>query len=493
MKKKNRHIRILLLMITSQLLLTLFVIQWLRSQYNNEKERMANELNRLYLDTQDEIADTVLFRNYVVPVISHNGTGMTQSMIAINDTLCNDSSLLSGAEVKKKNIFWKGTKGTLTVTLDNKEDFAAPYPDTIRIRQTGDDMLLRSVRLIVAHISDSGKTGNSDPIRFNLKLDSSMFIEHFGHKMSGAGLEFNIAWEKDIPGAGSGSRKNAIYINPLNPFSLPGAAVTKYTGYLFNRILPQVVFGVILVFITALAFSLSYRSIRDHMIMNSLRNEFISNITHELRTPVATISVALESLGKYNLRNDTAVTEQYLRLASIETSRLEELINRALDNSLLEDNNSPLNLIITDINPVIREVKDIMTTKLEKGGSIDLVLQSESQVVKCDPLLLKGAIINLVENSIRYCDKVPEVKIFTAKEDGTVVIKVDDNGPGIPPEYHKKIFEKFFRLPSGNIHNAKGYGLGLSFVSQVIRLHNGTVEVRNLSPGCSFILKIPSA
>jgi|WetSurMetagenome_2_1015567.scaffolds.fasta_scaffold00002_6 signal transduction histidine kinase len=480
-------------MIVSQLLLTIFVLQWLRSQYNNERQRMKAELTATYLNTQDELVDTLLFKSYVKPVIAHKTGRPVMNIISVSDSLPHDTIVFSGAISTGTGPKWETSKTALAVEIGKDTGSAAILTDSIKIRKTNNEMLLRSVRLIVSHTTDSGSSGNPKLMRFDLKLDSTVFTRSFGDKISGKGMKFSIAWYKNIPESDTLKNKCKVFINPENPFLLPEAAVSKYSGYLLNRILPQIIFGILLVFITALAFFLSYRSIREQRIMNSLRNEFISNITHELRTPVATISVALESLGKFNMRSEPSITEQYLKLANVETKRLEELVNRVLEQTVLEENNSGAEFIQTDINLLIKEAADIMNTRLPEEGSINIEVLSEKLISRCDPLFLKGALINLIENSIRYCDKVPQVIIQSYTEGGNIVISVNDNGPGIPSEYHNKIFEKFFRLPSGNIHNVKGYGLGLSFVKQVMNIHNGTVRVRNLNQGCSFILKFPVA
>ena len=183
--------------------------------------------------------------------------------------------------------------------------------------------------------------------------------------------------------------------------------------------------------------------------------------------------------------------EEYLRLASEETQRLGELINRVLDHTLLEQKQHPLDLKAIDLNRLIKEVVDTMKIKLGKKGTIEFIAPEDSIIMSGDPLYLKGVFINLIDNSIKYCDKEPVIKIVAVKNEDEIVIEINDNGPGIPAEYREKVFEKFFRLPSEDIHNVKGYGLGLSFASLVMELHKGSIEVRNLSPGSSFILKFP--
>jgi two-component system phosphate regulon sensor histidine kinase PhoR len=201
--------------------------------------------------------------------------------------------------------------------------------------------------------------------------------------------------------------------------------------------------------------------------------------------------VALEALGNYNMKKEPRVMEEYLQLASEETKRLGELINRVLDHTLLEQKEHPLDLIEIDLNKLITDVVSIMNRKTGSKGIIEFNREDHNITLVGDLLYIKGVLINLIDNSIKYCDTDPVITVSAERKSKYIVVEIKDNGPGIPEEYQKKIFEKFFRLPSENVHNVKGYGLGLSFASLVMELHKGSIEVKNLNPGCSFKLKFP--
>jgi len=491
MDQDKKHRRILLLMITSQLLLTIFVVQWLMSQYRTQRDILRNRLTDIYITTQDEIIDTMLFRSYVIPVISENQVLIKGTHQVSPDSSRIDNITFSSAEQKDGEVSWKGSTSAISIKLKYGSDSSGALPDTLRIRKANDDMLIRSIRMIVAHTTDSSAQGKPVMETFTINPDTSVFKDHFHQQIEGSGMDFRIEWLRDSGTPGSKVRNKVLLINPINPFALPVAAIESYTGYLIKAILSQILFGLILILITALAFTVSFRNIRSQAVLNNLRNEMVGNITHELKTPVATLSVALESLNRYNMKNEPHRMEEYLKLAGLEAKRLEELINRILDNTLLESGQQALDKKSIDLNSLVNETAEETKSGPGEMGSLELSLSEGPLTVTGDPLFLKGALLNLVDNSIRYCDKRPEIKILSGKEGNQAWVKVVDNGPGIPEEYQKKIFEKFFRLPSSNIHNVKGYGLGLSFVSQVMRLHNGSVEVRNLDQGCSFTIKLP--
>lgn len=476
-------------MISSQLLLTGFVIQWLFSQYREEKGLLSKELTGLYLKSHDEILDTLLFKTYIDPVLSENRIIMMDHRIVGSDSLKEKTIRLSKTTSSKSGM---RMNDSTVVTVNIKKEKNSAGKNTMIVKRNGlpEEMLLKSIKLIIAHTGDTVNIENPET-DFSSGMDTSKFKKSYYQRINKSGMNFHIDWVSSGTDITHANSRQIIVIEPLPGFSLPAAAVSEYRGYLLGRIMTQIIFGIVLVFITALAFVVSYRSLRNHMILNSLRDEFVNNITHELKTPVSTIMVALEALGNFNMKKEPHVMEEYLRLASEETQRLGELINRVLDHTLLEQKQHPLDLKEIDLNRLIKEVVDTMKIKLGKKGTIEFIAPEESIILSGDPLYLKGVFINLIDNSIKYCDKEPVIKIVAVKNEDEIVIEINDNGPGIPAEYLEKVFEKFFRLPSEDIHNVKGYGLGLSFASLVMELHKGSIEVKNLSPGSSFILKFP--
>ncbi|HLN21609.1 MAG TPA: HAMP domain-containing sensor histidine kinase [Bacteroidales bacterium] len=480
MKSTAKNRRILVLMLTSQILLTLFVLQWLRAQYRMEKDRLEVLLTGLYIDARDEIVDTILFKSFVTPALMGKDNG--KDTVYIKD--------LSGNTQEPAPIKHFERKSEITVRLDHNTDSTSD--DTSSLGKLDNDILLRSVRLIVSHSSDQGK--NVPLVKeLNMLKDSAVFKQHFSDRLKDSGLKFMLIWKTEDEFNGKHKTKQTILLDPVSQFALPGVSVSGYNRYLAEKLLPQLSFGFLLVLITGLAFILSYRSLREHSIMTAMRNEFISNMTHELKTPVSTISIALESLSKYNMKSEREKIIEYLSLASSETKRLEELINRVLDQSVMEDSFKPQNMAFCDPALIIADAVGIMQRRLGNSGSVEFLNQLGEKSIKCDQLMLKGVILNLIDNSIKYCDKDPVIIVSLKADNKNIIIEVSDNGPGIPVEYQSKIFEKFFRIPSGNIHNVKGYGLGLSFAYQVVTLHNGTINVSNCNPGCNFIIKIPEA
>jgi signal transduction histidine kinase len=477
-------------MVISQVLLLILVVQWIRSQYRVQREILVNELTSLYIDSRNEVVDTMLFEKYVRPVVSNNRRIVQNRHIKGTDSAGIETEVVS---IEQNVPNGRESHENFIVTAEVNPMRDSSGTDTLKVRRMSDAMIIRTVRLMYSHNQDT--TGEKEEKEFKpvLRPDTAEFVTDFQNRLQYSGMKFKITW----------SEKPDIVINPRHikeltigqgkPFGLPEASVTSYSVYLVRKVSPQIIFGLVLLFVTGLAFRLSYLNVREHMILNDLRNEFVSNLTHELKTPVATLSVALESLGKYGLKNDSAAIDEYIRLASLETKRLDSLINRVLNQTALEQKGTTLEIERFDINAMIREIADIMKLRLDNAGTIEFLPEEKNLYLDGDPLFLKEVIVNLIDNSIKYSDKTPVITIESKKNNKAIIISVNDNGPGIPQEYHKKIFEKFFRLPTANVHNVKGYGLGLSFATLVMHLHKGEINVKNLNPGSSFVLKLPLA
>jgi len=488
MKSKNRHKGILVLMIVSQLLLTGFVFQWLRSQYRIERSRLNDELVQFYLDSHDEMLDTILFRHVVRPALSDTSITRNEIITRRRENVVPRTVYSVGLQGDTFRVK-KQEQTFITVRMSGEKD-STPTKVMINGRSPKSDILLRSARLFISSSKDSSGTWNKMFDSFSGNLDTSLFRSNYIRHLSGTGKKFRIDWTSKTDEANEGKSHASLFINPLSGSALPQAEINGFQGYVLANIFPQILFGLILVIITAIAFFAAFRNVRNQMILNEIRNEFISNMTHELKTPVSTMKVALESLLSYDMRKDPAVADEYLKLASEETMRLERLINRVLDQTFLESNDYPLTLVEINVGELVEGAVKIMTPRLEKGGTIRFVSEQQDLIIWGDELYLKGLLLNLLDNSIRYCDKVPDVVISAKAGGNNVEIAVTDNGPGIPDQYKKRIFDKFFRVPSGNLHNIKGYGLGLSYAALVMRLHNGNIAVKNNKTGCSFILKL---
>lgn len=490
MKSKSRNRRILILMVVSQILLTGFMIQWLISQYRLEKSRLREELVQYYVESHDAMVDTLLFKSVVKPVLSHTSVAHGK-IITENRRLKRSGTTYAFGIKEDSGANSKPGKAIITIRMDGRRDSLLNGVNDTLPGNSYQDYLLRSVKLFIGTSRDSTGTFTSLTDSIPFLADSSVFRTNYIHHLLSKQKNFHITWIFNSVEKMDNYRGSALVIKPIPVKYLPGALITGYTGYLLGRILPQMLFGLLLVIITAISFMAAYRNIVNQMALNEIRNDFISNMTHELKTPVSAMKIAIESLLTFNMKNDKAVTEEYLNLVSLETKRLENLINKVLDHTFLEGNDHPVSFTPVNAVSMTEEIVKIMSLKVSNKGSIRFVPEQPEILFNGDQLYIEGVLLNLIDNSIKYCDKDPEILIEAGVRDGYAEIKVTDNGPGIPEEYRNKIFDKFFRIPTGDIHNIKGYGLGLSYAALVMKMHKGSIGFINRDPGCTFILKFP--
>jgi two-component system phosphate regulon sensor histidine kinase PhoR len=262
--------------------------------------------------------------------------------------------------------------------------------------------------------------------------------------------------------------------------------------YLFKRIGLPVIFSCLLLCITVLAFVMLYRNMIRQRRLGELKNEFISNITHELKTPITTAGVAIEALKNFNAIQDPQRTKEYLDISSHELQRLSLLADKVLKLSMFEK--TEVEMVPEEINleGIIGEVLTSLKIQFEKYHATITLSSQGNMNMKGDRLHLQSVIFNLLDNALKYGKEGPVIKIELREKENTILLQVSDNGIGIAPEYKEKVFEKFFRVPHGDTHNTKGYGLGLSYAAQVIQKHGGTITVDS-QPGkpTRFIIELP--
>lgn len=265
-------------------------------------------------------------------------------------------------------------------------------------------------------------------------------------------------------------------------------------GYLIKKLASPILFSLFLVGVTVVSFLLLYRNLLRQRKLTQIKNEFISNITHELKTPIATVGVAIEALRNFNAINDPQRTKEYLDISQNELQRLSLLVDKVLKLSMFEKKEIELKYELLDLKGVVDEVVSSMKLQIEKHHAIVSINAEGDTHLQGDRLHLLSVVFNLLDNALKYGNGNIAIKFDLKEKANEVELSVADNGIGISPEYKDKVFEKFFRVPLGNTHNTKGYGLGLSYVSHVVQKHKGKIEVESQPGlGSKFVITLPKS
>jgi two-component system phosphate regulon sensor histidine kinase PhoR len=227
--------------------------------------------------------------------------------------------------------------------------------------------------------------------------------------------------------------------------------------------------------------------------LSEVTNEFVNNMTHEFKTPISTISLACEALSDPTLHNDANIREAYISIIRDENDRLKNMVNNILQIAQLKKGQVKMNIEMLDMHDLVHKVVDSVALQISSAkGSLNLALNADEHELFGDKSHLQNVIINLVENGIKYSQGAPEILINTQSNGKYFLLSVTDKGIGIPKKALPSIFENFYRVPKGNVHDVKGYGLGLGYVKKIISLHKGKIEVQSEEgKGSTFIIYLP--
>ncbi len=282
----------------------------------------------------------------------------------------------------------------------------------------------------------------------------------------------------------------------------------KTDGHYFTVVFPNVmartieepsdlispwVYVIIIVVLVMIFFGYTITVILRQKRLSEVKTDFINNMTHELKTPISTIGLSSEMLLRSDFSKEPEKLQRYASIIFKENKRLENQVERVLNVATLDREELTLKKEAVDLHELLTEAKENFDfNQLEQGGGIHLDLQAGMPVIHADPVHVTNVVYNLLDNAIKYCDKKPEISVKTSNDKKGLIIEFSDNGIGMKREDLKMIFDKFYRVPTGNLHNVKGFGLGLYYVKLIIDSHDGKIDVKSKpGEGTTFSVFLP--
>ncbi|MCB9278278.1 MAG: HAMP domain-containing histidine kinase [Lewinellaceae bacterium] len=256
--------------------------------------------------------------------------------------------------------------------------------------------------------------------------------------------------------------------------------VTNLLGYLLGRLTSLIVLSVL--FVGLLAFSLGWLIIKTNRLrkLDQVKNDFINNLTHELKTPAFSTSLLLRLLSEALSGKKTEKAAEYLALLERENEQLKDHIEKVLELASLESGQKHIQARPIHVHELLEEVcRDYARKSEEKEGRLEFQLDAANDLAELDSVHVKNAVQNLLENALKYTDKPPVIRVSTHNAGPFIHIRIRDRGIGIAPEHQKKIFDKFYRAPTGNLHEVTGFGLGLHYVRQIVQAHGGRIQLQS--------------
>jgi two-component system phosphate regulon sensor histidine kinase PhoR len=263
--------------------------------------------------------------------------------------------------------------------------------------------------------------------------------------------------------------------------------------YLLKQMVGLLSSSFILLGVVVFGFVYTVRTIYKQRQFAGLMVDFINNMTHEFKTPISTIALASDALANPGIVRDENRLLRYSRIIRDENTRMRNQVEKILEMAALEEGDYELNMAAVDAHKIIADAVQNITLQIEKrSGRIDCQLQATATVVEADEVHLANIIHNLLDNANKYSPEAPQITIATASDDTGLRIRIADKGLGLRPEDQKRVFEKYYRVPTGNVHDVKGFGLGLSYVKLMVEAHGGTVTVRSeFQKGSEFEISLP--
>jgi len=289
------------------------------------------------------------------------------------------------------------------------------------------------------------------------------------------------------------------YSFPLMPMN--GISTTDFllvyfpekSKHAFMNLWGMLLVSLALVVIIISAFAYSMFTIIRQRKLTELKNDFINNMTHEFKTPISTVSLACQALTDKDFPRSDEMYENYIHIIEDENRRLGVMAEKILQTAILEKGKLALRLETIDLHSLIADVIKNIAIQVEiRDGAISTSFQAENYYLKADKMHFSNLIYNLLDNANKYSPRKPQIHISTSDIENGILIRVKDNGIGISKVNQKKIFEKLYRVPTGDVHNVKGFGLGLSYVKFVVEKHGGTISVESeVNKGSIFTVFMP--
>lgn len=478
-----------LLMIMAILGITGFQLFWLKQTYNREERSLTIKSDLAFRDAIQELQVIKLKLDHLT---GNDSLSKTKVKIMIGDSISEQVSM----HVNGK----KGVISTINVIRKKVSDTLLKGSSLNRRIIIAKDQTYFDRRLDMPVSATEDKPNRDQIFRLLYDVDSlqdSLKISEINTsltkhlKQQNTEIPFTIsrldsAYEPDE------TNINEVTVGFVHPITYKLKLGNSFP-YLVKQISLPILFSILLLGITILSFVLLYRNLMQQRRLTKIKNEFIGNITHELKTPIATVSVAIEAIKNFNALQDPGRTQEYLGIAGQELNRLSLLVDKVLRLSMLENREVELKIESFNVAEMLQEVLKSMQLQFEKcKAEVIVELTGVDFTIDADRMHITSVVYNLLDNAIKYRSENPVIKITAIADAAEIILKIADNGIGIDSEYKDKIFDKFFRVPHGDKHNIKGYGLGLSYAAHILDRHGGSIEAESEKKiGTEFIIKLP--
>lgn len=523
----NRIFFRLLVLLMSLSLIGIILVQvyWFNSSFNNNDEQFKFHVKQVIGNVAEKLEKQEAYNFYDRYNKLKDSTGripqredimeftLVQKNKKTNKTIVYSNSIISEdykinpsfSNGKKDDLKFKNFNSKRTTeiynnnSIDNSGYQKSLIPD-VKIEKSGNLDILDNAQFEISYKDIASampiQERVSNDVLYKLikkELDENGVNTHFEFGVYSNGLATkirsdNFSYDKD-----------ATYSTPI---FTDNEGIEKYKllvtfpnkkKFLLSELVSITVLSIIFTLIILIAYTSALNQLIRQRQISEIKTDFINNMTHEFKTPIATINLALDAIRNPKIIEDKDKVFKYLEMIREENKRMHAQVENVLRISKLEKKELDIIKESIDAQEVIEDAIEHVNLILEdRGGAIDLHFDATRTTVLLNDFHFTNVIVNILENAIKYTPGVPKIEIFTENIKDMLLIKVKDNGLGMSKVAQKRVFEKFYREHTGDLHNVKGHGLGLAYVKQIVEDHNGQVYVESeKGKGSTFIIKIP--
>lgn len=490
----NWNIRIILILITGAVVgVLIFQVYWILNTYDIHKESFRKEASDILRQVMNEeieelayhqlVTDTLLRTEWSVVVKTEQGEVYTQTIPSGTDDSIRPEN--------EQNLSLEEAEAPGTLMVNEGLDRRYVVYD-----QSGEKVLAMDPKEV-------GRIFNRIMITLvSTRPDLPLLEERYKSKLAEIGIRipFYLAIKNqyeilDVTGGDPEDFDQAQVVSNIPGRTEPEEFISAYfpntTAHLLKGMWLTLLGSFILIVVLIGSFIVLFGMLFRQKKLSLVKNDFINNMTHELKTPIATVSAAMEALVNFNALTDPERSFKYIDMSRKELQRLSGMVENVLTISTLDRQQVSLDRETFSICTLVEETAQKFLVKDPDRLTLDLDFK-EPLDVYADRLHIQNVMNNLIDNAVKYCQVDPVIRITCRKQNSYAVISVKDNGIGISREQQKHIFDKFYRVPTGNLHSVKGFGLGLSYVKQIIEAHGGSVGVESQpDSGSVFTIAIP--
>lgn len=444
----KRTFTIITVLITISLLGIIFIqLSWLKNMILLKEEQIKGKVERAVISVGEELAQ-------------YKGSYLNNKITSSNTIFPDDFAM---------ELLRPVTIGKRFTAAELQE----------KIRKAFNSLELDKVHFEFMLATISPRTGTIGKI----ELQSKNFITEYEDSVN----NFSRAFPLFAPSGSAAENLAADESLVVSALDWKDAAINE----LRLRIITSILFTIIII----TAFYLTVRTMLRQKKLGEIKNDFINNMTHEFKTPIATISLAVDAMKNEKVLQDREKMTYFSSIIKEENQRMNRQVETILKASQLEKQEVDLNMQPLHVHEVIKDVVDNFALQLEeKGGKAELLLNATNDLILADEVHFSNMVNNLIDNAVKYSkENTPLLlKITTQSNDKNMTVRVEDNGIGMNKETVKRVFERFYRAHTGNLHNVKGFGLGLSYVKTVVQAQGGVIKVDSvLGRGSIFTIELP--